>query len=98
MARYLSKMHGAPELTPISGPDSIWNRYLTEDCPNGLVPWSGLGKLCGIPTPTMDAVIAIYSLVHEKDWRKIGIDLKRLGLEEMSVKQIRQFLKSGVKK
>lgn len=91
------KMHGAPELTPITGPDSIWNRYLTEDCPNGLVPWSELGRLCGVPTPTMDAVISIYSLVHERDWRGIGIKLERMGLEGMSVEQIRAFLRTGRK-
>ena len=91
------KMHGAPELTPITGPDTIWNRYLTEDCPNGLVPWSELGKLCGVPTPTMDAVISIYSLVHERDWRGIGIKLDTLGLEGMNVEEIRAYLKTGKK-
>lgn len=91
------KMHGAPELTPITGPDSIWNRYLTEDCPNGLVPWSELGRLCGVPTPTMDGVISIYSVAHERDWRGEGIRLDRLGLDGMSVAEIRAFLKTGKK-
>ena len=91
------KMHGAPELTPIVGPDSIWNRYLTEDCPNGLVPWSELGRLCGVPTPTMDAVISIYSIVHERDWRGIGVKLDKLGLENMSLEQIHNFLQTGEK-
>ncbi|MBQ0079489.1 MAG: NAD/NADP octopine/nopaline dehydrogenase family protein [Eubacterium sp.] len=91
------KMHGAPELTPITGPDSIWNRYLTEDCPNGLVPWSELGKLCGVPTPVMDAVTSVYSVAHERDWRGEGIDLERLGLEGMTVEQIREYLKTGEK-
>ena len=90
-------MHGAPELTPITGPDSIWNRYLTEDCPNGLVPWSELGKLCGVPTPVMDGVISIYSVAHERDWRGIGIKLDQMGLEGMTVEQIKNFLKTGNK-
>ena len=91
------KMHGEPALTPITGPDSIWNRYLTEDCPNGLVPWSELGRLCGVPTPTMDAVISIYSLVHERAWRDIGIRPETLGLDGMNVEQIRAYLKTGEK-
>ena len=91
------KMHGAPELTPITGPDSIWNRYLTEDCPNGLVPWSELGKLCGVPTPVMDGIISIYSVAHERDWRGIGIKLDKMGLEGMTVEQIKSFLKTGNK-
>ena len=89
------KMHGAPELTPITGPDSIWNRYLTEDCPNGLVPWSELGRMCGVPTPIMDSIINIYCLVHERDWRKLGIKLDSMGLEGMTVDAIRNYMKTG---
>lgn len=89
------KMHGEPSLTPITGPDSIWNRYLTEDCPNGLVPWSELGRICGVRTPVMDGVISVYSVVHERDWREIGIKADRLGLEGMTVKQIKEYLKTG---
>ena len=91
------KMHGAPELTPITGPDSIWNRYLTEDCPNGLVPWSELGRLGGVATPVMDGVISIYSVAHERDWRGLGIKADKLGLEGMSVEQIKKYLKTGNK-
>lgn len=91
------KMHGAPELTPITGPDSIWNRYLTEDCPNGLVPWSELGRLCGVETPVMDAVTAVYTVAHERDWRGEGIKIDRLGFEGMSVEQIKKYLQTGEK-
>lgn len=91
------KMHGEPALTPITGPDSIWNRYLTEDCPNGLVPWSELGKICGVATPVMDAVISIYSLVHERLWREEGIRPETLGLDGMGVDQIKEYLKTGAK-
>lgn len=89
------KMHGAPELTPIIGPDSIWNRYLTEDCPCGLVPWSELGRVVGVPTPTMDAVIQVYSLVHERNWRELGIHIQDMGFENLDVKQIKDYLKVG---
>lgn len=89
------KMHGEPSLTPISGPDSIWNRYLTEDCPNGLVPWSELGKLCGIETPVIDSVINVYSVVHERSWRELGLTMDKLGLEGMTVSQIKKYLVSG---
>lgn len=89
------KMHGEPSLTPITGPDSIWNRYLTEDCPNGLVPWSELGKLCGVETPVMDSVISVYSVVHERPWRELGLKIDKLGLEGMTVSQIKYFLQNG---
>lgn len=91
------KMHGEPSLTPITGPDSIWNRYLTEDCPNGLVPWSELGKIGGVKTPVMDSVISVYSVVHERNWREVGIKADKLGLEGLSVDQIKKYLKTGQK-
>ena len=91
------KMHGEPSLTPITGPDSIWNRYLTEDCPNGLVPWSELGKIGGVATPVMDSVISVYSVVHERPWREIGLKADRLGLDGMTVEQIKKYLKTGRK-
>ncbi len=91
------KTHGESALTPIIGPASIWDRYLTEDCPNGLVPWSELGRLAGVPTPIIDSVIAVYSIIHERQWREIGLRLDTLGLEGMSIEQIRAYLQSGVK-
>lgn len=89
------KMHGEPSLTPITGPDGIFNRYLTEDCPNGLVPWSELGKLCGVETPVIDSVISVYSVVHEQSWRDLGLKIDKLGLEGMTVGQIREYLVNG---
>ncbi|MBQ7247691.1 MAG: NAD/NADP octopine/nopaline dehydrogenase family protein [Lachnospiraceae bacterium] len=92
------KMHGEPSLTPIIGPDSIWNRYLTEDCPNGLVPWSELGRLCGVPTPVMDGVISVYTVAHERDWRALGIKAEQMGLAGMTVEEIKEYLQTGKKK
>ena len=89
------QMHGDVALTQISGPDTIWNRYLTEDCPNGLVPWSELGKLCKVKTPVIDSVINIYSQVHERDWRRLGVTARKLGLAGMTIAQIKEYLKSG---
>jgi len=91
------QMHGDVALTQISGPDSIWNRYLTEDCPNGLVPWRELGMLAKIETPVIDAVISIYALVHERDWKNIGVTAQKLGLSGMTVSQIKEYLRSGEK-
>ena len=89
--------HGAISLTPISGPNDINNRYLTEDAPFGLVPWSSLGKALGIPTPTIDAVISLYNIIHETDWHKRGSTVKDLGLEGMDLESIKKYVKTGKK-
>jgi len=90
-------VHGSISLTPISGPHDIFNRYLTEDIPYGLVPRSYLGKEIGVETKYMDAVIDIYGIIHDKDWRKEGRNISELGLEGMNVHQIENYLKTGKK-
>ncbi len=91
------RIHGDVSLTSISGPNDIWNRYLTEDCPNGLVPWVAIAQLCGVKTPTMEAIITIYSHIHEKDWWQEGRKLDRLGLDGMTKEEILAFVKTGKK-
>ena len=89
--------HGNISLTPIKGPDDIFNRYLTEDAPFGLVPWSSIAKLVGVSTPTIDGIVNIYSIVHEKDWWSEGRTLEKLGLSELSLKQIKEYVRTGIK-
>jgi opine dehydrogenase len=89
--------HGNIGLTPIGGPNDLNSRYLTEDAPCGLVPWAWLGDLAGVETPTMDSIVHLYSVFHERDWRTEGITLEDLGLEGMSPDAIRAFCKTGRK-
>ncbi|MBN2395783.1 MAG: NAD/NADP octopine/nopaline dehydrogenase family protein [Candidatus Atribacteria bacterium] len=91
------QMHGDVGLTPISGPDDIYHRYLTEDCPFGLVPWSSLAKVVGVKTPVIDAIINLYCLIHERNWWEEGRKLNNLGIENMTVDEIKRYVKSGKK-
>ena len=90
--------HGDIGLTPISGPNDIRSRYLTEDAPCGLVPWSQLAGVVGVETRTIDSIVDLYSVFHETDWWKEGTLLSDLGLEGMSVEEIKHYCRSGVKK
>ncbi|MBQ2063267.1 MAG: NAD/NADP octopine/nopaline dehydrogenase family protein [Firmicutes bacterium] len=88
-------MHGDIGLTQITGPDSIWNRYLTEDCPNGLVPWISLGKAVGVECPVMSSFVNMYSIVHERDWWTLGRNTEWMGLAGMDKDQILAYVKTG---
>ncbi len=90
-------IHGNISLTSISGPHDIDSRYLTEDAPYGLVPWSFIGRLAGVATPYIDAVVNIYNVIHETDWWRQGRNLDDLGLAGMTVAQILNYLQSGRK-
>jgi opine dehydrogenase len=90
-------VHGNISLTPITGPHDIFNRYLTEDVPYGLVPWSYIGKEIGVETKYMDAVVNIYNIIHGRDWWKEGRNMSDIGLKGMDIHQIKNYLKTGKK-
>jgi len=90
-------IHGNISLTPISGPHDIYNRYFTEDAPYGLVPWSYIGKQIGIETPTIDCIIHMYNIIHERNWWELGRNATDLGLGSMTVEQIKHYVRTGVR-
>jgi len=89
--------HGAISLTPISGPNSISSRYLTEDAPFGLVPWAAIGELLGVSMPMTNSCIDIYNVVHETDWREKGLIADDLGISGMTKEQLIKYVRTGVK-
>jgi opine dehydrogenase len=84
----------APNQT-IKSPPSLDHRYVHEDVGCGLVPFSELGRLVGIPTPTIDALIVLASLSLEIDFRKTGLSLETMGLANKTPDQLLSFLESG---
>jgi opine dehydrogenase len=91
---YMS-IHGNISLTPISGPHEITSRYFTEDAPFGLVPWSEIGRTVGVQTPIIDAIVDVYGVLHEQDWRASGRGSAELGLDGMSVDEIKRYVQTG---
>lgn len=87
--------HGSISLTPIEGPNSIFDRYLTEDCPFGLVPWTEIGKILGIPMPMTNSCIDIYNVIHETDWRKKGLTAEMLGIDGMTKDELVTYVRTG---
>jgi opine dehydrogenase len=88
--------HGSISLTPISGPNSIFDRFLTEDAPFGLVPWASIAEQLGVPMPLTNAVIDIYNVIHETDWRERGLTAADLGIEGMSAERLLEYVRTGV--
>jgi opine dehydrogenase len=84
-----SPIHGDPS---IGAPGSVDTRYLTEDLPFGLAPWSSIGRSWGVPTPTIDAVVRIASTMLGTDYFSRGLTVRDLGIEEMGPEAIKTFL------
>ena len=59
----------APGFRGIRARAKLDNRYLTEDVGFGMVFLSDLGRQIRVPTPVMDAIIEIASVVLARDFR-----------------------------
>lgn len=71
-------------------PKSLDFRYLTEDVPYGLVFASELAKQVGVPTPAIDTVISMASIILRTDFRAQGKRLpKDLGFGDLTLEQVR---------
>jgi opine dehydrogenase len=82
---YTTGYSTAPGFLGIRAQSRLDNRYLTEDVGYGLVFMSDLAARVGVPTPAMDAVITLASVVLGRDFRAEGArTLASLGLDGMS--------------
>ena len=60
----------APGFRGIRAQSQLDNRYLTEDVGYSMVLFAELARTAGVPTPTMDAVIDIASVLLGRDFRR----------------------------
>ena len=88
-------IHGNISHTVVRGPNDIFNRYLTEDVPYGLVPWAEIGKLAGVDMPLTNSIIHIYCVIHETDWLKKGLNAFDMGIECMDIKDLLNYVRQG---
>jgi opine dehydrogenase len=84
----------APNKT-IKSPPSLDHRYMHEDVGYGLVPIAALGRLCGVKTPIIDALIAIGSVAVGVDYARDGLTLDKLGLAGKSPAELLKFVEDG---
>ncbi|MCB2297570.1 NAD/NADP octopine/nopaline dehydrogenase family protein [Clostridium tagluense] len=63
------------------GPFVSNSRYITEDVPEGLVLMESIGKYLEILTPICSSLINMSSAALNRDFRKEGRTLEKLGLE-----------------
>lgn len=86
-----------PFLEVCEGPFKLDTRHLTEDIPYGLVTFSSLGKMLGVPTPVSDAIITMSDVLLDRDFRSIGRTVESMGFDSSwSLEQLKKYLKEGV--
>jgi opine dehydrogenase len=75
-----------------AAPESVDTRYITEDLPFGLVPWSSMGRMYGLPTPTIDATIQLASVMLGRNFFEEGLKTKELGIEGVSPEDLKSMV------
>lgn len=86
----------APNAT-IKAPASLQDRYVLEDVGYGLVPFSYLGRLANVPTPSIDALIQLSSIAVGRDLMVEGRTLETIGLGGIPLDRLDRFIESGVR-
>jgi opine dehydrogenase len=79
----------------IKSPSSLDHRYMHEDVGYGLVPMAALGRLAGVATPTIDALVHIAGLAVGIDYSRSGLTLDRMGLSGKSPAELARFVEEG---
>jgi opine dehydrogenase len=83
-----------PNMT-IKSPASLDHRYIREDVGYGLVPMAEIGKLLGVKTPVMDALITLASTALGVDFCADGLTLKKMGLAGVTAQSLPMILENG---
>ena len=84
-----SPIHGNPAFP---APSCIDTRYVNEDLPFGLAPWSSIGRQWGIPTPHIDAVIRLISTMLGKDYFVDGLTGEKLRIAGMKPEDLKAII------
>lgn len=89
------KMFACKAYAGIFAPKRLDTRLILEDLPTGLVPYSSLGLAVGVPTPACDALIAIWNIVFDCDFRIGARTLESMGLAHLDAQGLRRYVTTG---
>lgn len=78
-----------------TGPFTIQDRYLTEDIPVGCHIYHQLGKKYKVPTPVIDSMIVLGSVMTGMPFFKTGLTLEDLDLAHLSAEETLTYLETG---
>lgn len=79
----------------LTGPDSLDNRYLTEDTPYSLRAIVAIAKFLEIDTPNMDAIITIGSALMGENYMRDGRTMETMGIDGIPKEELKEFLQNG---
>jgi len=88
-------IHNSEANFTIKSPPALDHRYVREDVGYGLVPMAEIGKLLGVKTPVMDALITLASTALNVDFLKEGLTVEKMGLAGVASASLPKILAEG---
>jgi opine dehydrogenase len=79
----------------IKSPPTLDHRYIKEDVGYGLVPMAEIGRLLGVKTPVIDALITLASVATGTDYRQEGLTIEKMGLSGVGPQDLSKVLQEG---
>ncbi|MCF6775303.1 NAD/NADP octopine/nopaline dehydrogenase family protein [Thiotrichales bacterium 19X7-9] len=76
-------------------PNSLKERYISQDVPFVLVPWYSLGLLSGYHSDVMQNLIQLASLLNGVDYLKMGRSLENMQLNHLSLEKLKAYALFG---
>ncbi len=89
-------IHNQPGYYGIQAPSTLHHRYIFEDVPMSLVPIAALGQRYGVLVRGVDAIIRLACIIHRPDYWRRGRTLDKLGIEQLSVRELTRYVNEGV--
>jgi opine dehydrogenase len=88
-------IHESEPNRTIKSPPKLDHRYLNEDIGYGLVPMAAIGKMMGVKTPVIDALITLAAVINGQDYRGSGLTLEKMGLADVDPQDLPLVLREG---
>ncbi len=80
----------------IKAPSTLNHRYIFEDIPMSLLPLASIGNQYGIKVRTMESIIRMACIIHQTDYYRHGRTIDKLGILDLSVRELNRYVNEGV--
>ncbi len=88
-------LHSSSIYKGVTAPRTAQHRYIFEDVPYSIVPITELGRYLDVDVSCMETMIYLASTIHGTDYRQEGRTLARMGLEGLSLTEIKCLVEKG---
>ena len=95
-ANLYEAIHSNSAYQGIMAPPSMQNRYIIEDVPMSLVPLASMAKEFSLPTPTIDSIVQLASVLMGIDFVKEGRTVEKFHLNGKTKEEILEIVEKGL--